>query len=95
MSPSKNPPAKTMEESDEAVEAKMDQIMKLLQRLGNRLDKHEVERSVGSPVPASPIRDERVFGARISEVQGLTISSLEEKTMQQRGNRLVKALSKP
>nr|CCA17021.1 AlNc14C29G2742 [Albugo laibachii Nc14] len=88
MGPPKIPPVKTIEDSEGEDESKMDQMMKLLQTLGNRLDELEVECSVIPPVPVLPKRGESVFEARINEVQGLKKSSLDASPMQQRGNRM-------
>ena len=84
MFPIKIPPAKTMEESDGSDESKMVRMMLLLETLGNRLDKIENERSVGSPVPPPPARTGSVFAGPRKQGKVLTMSSLDAKPMQHR-----------
>ncbi|CCI10095.1 unnamed protein product [Albugo candida] len=60
-----------MEESDGSDESKMDRMMMLLMTLGNRLDKIETERSVGSPVSAPPARAESLFAGPRNQGQAI------------------------
>nr|CCA17849.1 polyprotein putative [Albugo laibachii Nc14] len=53
--------------------------------LGNRVDKIETERSVGSPTPEPPTQDETIFTGQINRGNGLKMSSLAARPVQDQG----------